>query len=1060
MMKTVYAIWWQVLMILALTLSFAVAQRVQQPLVIDACEDSTAWKSFQSIGVVASLHQDRGVAGNCIRLDVAFPQGSGYGSLVRNLNLPLPANFGISFSIRATVPVNNFEIKVSTDSSGENIWWQNNKNFSYPRLWTRIHSKRRHFSFAWGPKSNAVLDTLRRLEFVVTAGTGGVGSVWIDDIRLRTILPLPRLLPRPTVRASSSAKGTTPENVLPMTAGSWESRTVHNAWIEIDYKYPHEFGGVDVVWDQSLSDVSYVVLGSLDGKAYDTLRTVLHGNGGRRLLFTPESEARFLRIATIGTSPERRFRLEEISLVPSDSLGSVNQWLEQTAARVPRGMYPRYFLREQSYWTVVGAASDEKEALFNEDGAFEVDRQRFSVEPFIHWSDGKVQAWADGTEQQTLENGYLPIPTVVRRMNDAELTITLAAIGDPQSSALLARYQIKNTSTTQRSGTLYLTLRPFQVNPTSQWLNYDGGWARTDSIILVGQRAIVGDKRIIVSRMPSAVGATPFDAGEIVERISENRFPTESTIFDPSGLASAAFAFDFKLEPRESTAVIAAVPFHPQGNRWNDASPSEQEWSDELAKLKLRWENKLNKVQFKVPSDAQHLIDVVRSNIAYVLINKDGPGFQPGSRAYERSWIRDGSMTSAALLKFGLNDEVRRFVEWYASYQRADGSVPCVVDKRGPDPVPEHDSHGELIFACTEYARFTGDTTFLRNHFSNIVAAAAHIQALRATRMTEEYRNGPDTKRISFGLLPESISHEGYSAKPMHSYWDDFFALKGLKDAAYSAARLSLIQQSYRYDSMALAFRHDVYQSIQLTSKTHNIDYVPGCAELGDFDPTSTSIALHPCGEGAFVPQPAYDRTFEKYFRWFGQRAADSIAWDAYTPYELRNVGTFVYLQQKQRAHQLLEWFMNDQRPRGWNQWAEVVWHDSRKAKFIGDMPHTWVGSDFITAVRSMFVYEIDDASTLVVGAGLKDEWILHGISVGSMPTHFGELSMSIRADDPSHVIVQLEGSVNAAQTHILLSTGLLSRTLRSAALGNHAIQPDHGFVRVMQLPATIELNY
>ena len=33
------------------------------------------------------------------------------------------------------------------------------------------------------------------------------------------------------------------------------------------------------------------------------------------------------------------------------------------------------------------------------------------------------------------------------------------------------------------------------------------------------------------------------------------------------------------------------------------------------------------------------------------------------------------------------------------------------------------------------------------------------------------------------GLVTESISHEGYSAKPVHSYWDDFWALRGLDDA-------------------------------------------------------------------------------------------------------------------------------------------------------------------------------------------------------------------------------------------------------------------------------------
>jgi len=31
---------------------------------------------------------------------------------------------------------------------------------------------------------------------------------------------------------------------------------------------------------------------------------------------------------------------------------------------------------------------------------------------------------------------------------------------------------------------------------------------------------------------------------------------------------------------------------------------------------------------------------------------------------------------------------------------------------------------------------------------------------------------------------------EGYSAKPMHSYWDDFFALRGFKDAAFIAKEL------------------------------------------------------------------------------------------------------------------------------------------------------------------------------------------------------------------------------------------------------------------------------
>ena len=44
---------------------------------------------------------------------------------------------------------------------------------------------------------------------------------------------------------------------------------------------------------------------------------------------------------------------------------------------------------------------------------------------------------------------------------------------------------------------------------------------------------------------------------------------------------------------------------------------------------------------------------------------------------------------------------------------------------------------------------------------------------------------------------------------------------------------------------------------------------------------------------------------------------------------------------------ELIEFFMNDRRPHAWNQWAEVVGREPRKSRFIGDMPHGWVASDF-----------------------------------------------------------------------------------------------------------------
>jgi hypothetical protein len=136
------------------------------------------------------------------------------------------------------------------------------------------------------------------------------------------------------------------------------------------------------------------------------------------------------------------------------------------------------------------------------------------------------------------------------------------------------------------------------------------------------------------------------------------------------------------------------------------------------------------------------------------------------------------------------------------------------------------------------------------------------------------------------------------------------------------------------------------------------------------------------------------------------------------------------------------------------------VWHDDRAPRTIGDMPHTWVGSDYINALRAMFVYEIDDAGELVVGAGLKDEWVAHGLSVKKLATYFGMLSYSIEPSLSSHVRMKMEGSVNPRETSILVPVTLISKPLRSASLDGSPVQASNGFIRVERLPARLDLEY
>lgn len=168
----------------------------------------------------------------------------------------------------------------------------------------------------------------------------------------------------------------------------------------------------------------------------------------------------------------------------------------------------------------------------------------------------------------------------------------------------------------------------------------------------------------------------------------------------------------------------------------------------------------------------------------------------------------------------------------------------------------------------------------------------------------------------------------------------------------------------------------------------HKIDYIPGSVELGDFDATSTTVAVTPVD--AELPRTPLLRTFEKYWE-------HALEPRTYTPYELRVVGTLVRLGRADRARTLLNYFFEDQRPAAWYQWAEVVRANPREGGFLGDMPHTWVGSDFIRGALDFFAYEDDGA--LIVGAGIAPEWARQGVRVRGLSTHYGKLDYDMNAN-------------------------------------------------------------
>lgn len=875
-------------------------------------------------------------------------------------------------------------------------------------------------------------------------------------------------------------------------------------------------------------------------------------------------------------------QLTRVKVLSADEAKDETALLSSLARAMPRGALPRTLLGEQSYWTVVGVSGDNNEALINEDGMVELWRSGPSIEPFVvdrpslsvprppapegtpqqAWQTELARrhgllTWAEGATTADLlrvEGRPVPIPIVTRRQGDWELRIITTAIDGalkgtqpgfdaaPPGSTLIITYELFNRGQSPRTAQLTLGLRPVQVNAPWQFLNNVGGWARVSSVkvervndAVVGIN-VNGDRRVrFVGPFDGLTG--PFgnfvDAA-LLEALHGGVRGAERDMSSSNGTGSAAWSrFSGRpIAPGRSIRMAVAVPMGPEANAPDWSAPADDQLDGLIQAQAKWWDERLSRVQFLTPAKvADHaaadphaqlqrdLAETARMNLAYILINRDGPGIQPGSRSYERSWIRDGSMTSAALLELGLHEEATAFIDWFGPYVYPSGHVPCVVDTRGADPVNEHDSHGQYIWGVWNAYRYTGDRALLERHWPTVQRTVGYIRELRGQRMAGPFadRNSMATRQepgkppvliaAFFGMMPESISHEGYSAKPMHSYWDNLFILRGLKDAANIARELGKPEDAGRIAELAEQFRRDLLDSFRASMRAHQINYLPGCVELGDFDSTSTTVALWPCqltttlaaegpsgGAGANAAAAARDdadvhaaliATFEKYLQNFRARR-DSDNWREYTPYELRHVGALVRLGWREQISELFAFYMPHQRPQGWRHWAEVVWRDPRAGRFIGDMPHTWVGSDFINSYVSMWMYERESDRSIVLFAGIPPAWLpwpappappgAAGANVGppaAEPIGFrglfvpsGRLDATIRRTGAKQVEVQITGQLRGPLPPggIVITNPLSAGGAISKAVVNGQTVPVRGRgaaaeVTVREVPATVIID-
>lgn len=1026
-------------------------------LVLDDFRDVSGWLAVAS-GLAKLAITSRPESGGRSAMHLAFDFGGGGGFVVarKELALAVPETWALCFSLRGQGPRNRLEIKLA-DPSGKNVWWYREEAFALPADWTPIVIPSRAIEFAWGPAGGGALREVGAIEIALAAGPGGAGEVEVADLRIedRTVRA------RPLVRASTALPGHAADGLFDdPPAATWRSDPTEPQWLEVDFQGEREYGGLVIDWEPDGRARAFTVATSTDGVAWTDVHATAHADAERTCIPLPGTCARHLRIALAASIAGRGFGVRALAVRPFEYSRSLPAFFTCVAAECAPGSYPRWVTGEQSYWTPVGLADGTTCALMNEEGMVEVDHGTWSLEPFLCVGEHLI-TWADAERTVELAHATLPIPSAIWRAGDVLLRTTAWAARVGGTPFLFLRYRVERTAGAPPSSLrLFVAIRPFQVNPPWQSFGALGGVKTIHDLAGDATHVRVDGTRVVLPLTPAAAfGAATFDQGNVVDHLRTGDVPARATVHDDFGFASGALRFDLDASAGTTRDVYLAVPFGTVAADASPARPAGTHGADVLASTVGAWEEKLGVLRITLGARWQRHADALRTAVAHVLVERDGPALQPGPRRYTRSWIRDGAIMAAALLRVGCVEEARAFVRWYAPFQRADGFVPCCVDRSGPDWLVEHDSHGELVYAIAECFRFTGDRAFLDALWPAVAGAVACIERLRATRLGPVW--DAEDKRGFRGLLPESASHEGYLAHPVHAYWDDFWAVRALGDAAFLAAARGDAAEAARFAALRDDFRASIRDSLAHTIATRGIAYVPGSVEWADFDPTATSNAVALLGETALMPRAVLDATFAEYLKGFRRRVRNEIDWANYTAYEVRIIGALVCLGERASAAELAELLLDDRRPQPWNQWPEISWRNPRSPGHIGDVPHAWIAAEYVLAVRTMLAYERMADEAIVVAAGVPSAWLDGGdaVTVDGLATYWGTLGFSLRRVDGTTLALELRGDV-APPGGLVLRPPLGGRLLKVAIDGAPAAGFADDEAVVPRAPAAILLRH
>ncbi len=668
---------------------------------------------------------------------------------------------------------------------------------------------------------------------------------------------------------------------------------------------------------------------------------------------------------------------------------------------LPRGfnLYTINYTRRD--WTMIGNPRRAREAI--------VDPRGLATPWFDGWSldawcavDGKLCAPSRLTDAQIEQALHENLPIVVTTFQANDLRVQLEAFAVEQDARefVVEQITVTNHSRVTHHATLYLSIRPF--NPEGVALVRDIAYATRNT-----QHAFLVNHALgVLLSSPNAIACSNFADGDVALALPHLNGKTR--VHCDAGLATAVAAYHLELGAGESKTLTALMPMEREELDDDEAPDSkfviQNSKFDWRGQIVSQWRENLSRgMRVRVPDEK--LQAAFDANKAFLLLLHDGDTITPGPFTYHQFWLRDAAYLLNALDKLGYPDEARQVIDKFPRRVQKDGYAYATES--------EWDSNGAAIWAMVEHARLSGDTNLLARDYWSLLKMASWINSKRqqTRHATRNTRHAPH-----HGLLPPGPSAEHLGPSD-YFYWDDFWGLAGLREAARAAEWLGQKSDAEKLRANFESFRADVDASLtQVAARIGRAAMPASPYRRLDAGMIGSLVALYPLRLfDARDPRIVDTLAALKEIAWMEDAYFNHVGHAAFGTYLSLHVAQCLLLQRDASAWKTIDWVLRHASPTF--TWAEGI-HPRTRRGGMGDGHHGWALADFLLAVRNALLFEESDR--LVLTPALPEDWCaeMNVIKVEDAPTYFGKVNFTMAFGERNATLV-VNGDWRAAPEYI-----------------------------------------